>query len=323
MFIQVKLAILSLWKACLPSDYNNFMRKNKRVIVRLVGRCGNQLFQYAYGRAVAIENSAELIIYGDCNVDPSWKNDLLGFNVTCQFKPGNPYSFLNKIRFTIGAHRLQRHKDKTQLLAYYRKRGIFFTYYSLPPHVQIKAKTIYLIPVGDNERHDLIDKNRDIILKEITAKDPVPYGDIFTPEVQARETVCVSVRRGDFLSNKYKALHFVCGEAYFKRAIAKAKELIKDPLFIIFSDDVEWCKQSGLFPEGSIFEKPGYTIPQKLMLMKECKHFIISNSTFSWWAQYLSRNPRKVVLAPSIWKPQGDYSFIYQDYWTLVDPKED
>jgi len=299
------------------------MQAKKTVIVRLTGRCGNQLFQYAYGRAVAIENNADLVIYGDCNVDTSWKNDLPGFNVTCQFKSGNPYSFWNKVRFTIGAHRLERLKQKEKLIAYYRRHGIFFTYYAFPPKVEIKAKTICLIPIGDNERHDLIDKNRETILKEITAKEPVPYGDIFTPEVRTRETVCVSVRRGDFLSDKYKALHFVCGEAYFKRAIVKAKELIKDPLFIVFSDDVEWCKQSGLFPEASIYEKPGYTIPQKLMLMKECKNFIISNSTFSWWSQYLSTNPSKIVIAPSIWKPQGDFSYMYQNYWTLVNPKED
>jgi hypothetical protein len=178
--------------------------KKKIVILRLTGRCGNQLFQYCYGRSVALDNNADLWVYGNCNVDSAWKNDLPGFNVVCQFKSGNPYSFLNKVRFTIGARRLERSKSRDKLIAYYRKHGIFFTYYSLPPKVAIKAKIIYLIPVGDNERHDLIDKNREIILQEITAKEPIPYGDIFTPEVQIRETVCVSVRRGDFLSDKYK-----------------------------------------------------------------------------------------------------------------------
>jgi hypothetical protein len=298
------------------------MGSKKKAIVRLTGRCGNQLFQYCYGRSVALDNHAELWIYGDCNVYASWPNELPGFNVQCQFKKRNPYSLWDKARFTLGSKRLENLKARDRWIAYYRRHGIFYTYYALPPKVEIESQKIFLIPIPDNERHDLIDKNRGVLLKEITAKEPVPYDDIFTSEVKTRETACVSVRRDDFLSDKYKALHFVCGETYFKRAIAKAKELIMDPLFIVFSDDIEWCKQSGLFPKDAIYEKPGNTIPQKLMLMKECKNFIISNSTFSWWAQYLSTSSHKVVIAPSIWKPQGDYSYMYQDYWALVDPKE-
>jgi len=295
----------------------------KIVIIRLIGRCGNQLFQYAYGRGVALENNADLWVYGDNNPFENCSNDLPLFNTNCEFKSGDPYSIFLKLKLTIGAHRLEKTKNHEELLASYRKKGIFFTYYLFPPHTAIKANKIYLLSIKDNERHDFPEKYRDIFLKEITAKEPVPYEDIFTPEVRARETVCVSVRRTDFLSEQYKAHHFVCTNAYFTRAIAKAKELIKNPLFIIFSDDVDWCKQSGLFPKDAIYEKPGYAIPQKLMLMKECKHFIISNSTFSWWSQFLSVSPNKVVIAPSKWKQDGDYSYMYQSYWTLIDPQED
>jgi Glycosyl transferase family 11. len=295
------------------------MRK-KRVVIRLVGRCGNQLFQYAYAKAVALENNAELWVYGDANVETDWKNELKGFNVSCNFKPGDPLSRLDRYKLLFASKDPERKKDPERFLAKYRKRGFVLNYYFYPPKVEIKSRRILLMNVNEQERHEKADEIRDILLREITAKEPVPYSDLFTPEVRQHPTVCVSVRRGDFLSSKEKGLHFVCGETYFQRAILKAKERIKDPLFIVFSDDVEWCRQSGLFPQDSIYEKPGYSIPQKLMLMKECQNFIISNSTFSWWAQYLGTDPNKVVIAPSRWKNQGDYSYMYQPFWILVDP---
>ena len=99
---------------------------------------------------------------------------------------------------------------------------------------------------------------------------------------------------------------------------------LKDPTFFVFSDDIDWVKKNMKFPKSTYFETGDDPVWEKIRLMYSCKHFIISNSTFSWWAQYLSRNKKKIVIAPSRWgnqtyKCKNELIDIYQEDWILVD----
>jgi hypothetical protein len=128
-------------------------------------------------------------------------------------------------------------------------------------------------------------------------------------------SVCVHIRRGDFLTNP---THGFVGLEYIVSAMKKIKGKI-DPekignlgpsiKFFIFSDDIEWCKSHIQSKEEIYFvmdspnkEKSGII----LEIMKNCKHFIISNSSFSWWAAWLSENPEKIVIAPKRWFHEFD-----------------
>lgn len=109
-----------------------------------------------------------------------------------------------------------------------------------------------------------------------------------------RETVSVSVRRGDYL--KLTPLYIICKQYYYHRAMAY---LGKEKTFVIISDDIAWCRKK-LKGENLVFidDEPPLV---DLYLATLCKHNIISNSTFSWWGAWLNPNPEKIVIYPSMW----------------------
>ena len=136
--------------------------------------------------------------------------------------------------------------------------------------------------------------------------------------IENNESVCISIRRGDFLANEHKKDCFICDNNYFYKAISEIKKRLANPKFIVFSDDVEWCKNNMNFPSDTRFEDGNDPLWEKMRLMYSCKNFIISNSTFSWWAQYLSRNDNKIVIAPKKWRNNNYVSDIYEKNWILI-----
>ena len=95
-------------------------------------------------------------------------------------------------------------------------------------------------------------------------------------------------------------------------------EKIKNPQYIVFSDDIEWCRTNMKFPTGTLYESGKDPIWEKIRLMYSCKNFIISNSTFSWWAQFLSRERNKIVIAPKQWNKFEYMDNIYNKKWILI-----
>lgn len=106
------------------------------------------------------------------------------------------------------------------------------------------------------------------------------------------ECVSVHVRRGDYL--KLKDHHPACTLDYYNAAL----EVFPDAYFLVFSDDVAWCRENIRAPR--IYFPEGDTM-QDFELMTYCDHHIIANSSFSWWSAWLGRNPKKKVIAPKQW----------------------
>ena len=135
-----------------------------------------------------------------------------------------------------------------------------------------------------------------IIRKEFELKEKFkePLKDK-TKEIFSKNSVSIHVRRGDVLKLKD---FYVLDVDYYKKAVEKIKSKIKDPIFYVFSDEIGWCKKN--FKDFGI--KMNFVEGQKdyedLELMKTCKHNILANSSFSWWAGYLNKNPNKIVIAP-------------------------
>ena len=130
-------------------------------------------------------------------------------------------------------------------------------------------------------------------------------------------TCSIHIRRGDYLKSPNH--HPTQSMNYYMKAI---KQMPKDSIFLIFSDDIDWCKQN--FPD--LPEKfkfiEGNKDYEDLYIMSHCKNNIICNSTFSWWAAWLNSNSNKIVVAPSVWFGPAyaghDTKDLYCENWIKI-----
>lgn len=113
--------------------------------------------------------------------------------------------------------------------------------------------------------------------------------------------ISVHVRRGDYL--KFPHVHTPCTLEYYKNALSFIKNKIGDFIPIFISDDKEWCKET--FSDIECLTSPFYDEIEDLILMINCNHNIIANSSFSWWGAYLNQNQNKIVIGPKKWFGPG------------------
>lgn len=137
--------------------------------------------------------------------------------------------------------------------------------------------------------------------------------------LQSCNCVGIHVRRGDYLSPNYKGLGMVCDTTYYQRAFTYIRTVVKNPHFFVFSDDKEWVKENMAGDEFTIVDHNcGTDSWQDMYLMSQCKHQIIANSSFSWWAAYLNLNDNKIVVAPKRWWAYFDHDDVVPDDWVRI-----
>ena len=113
--------------------------------------------------------------------------------------------------------------------------------------------------------------------------------------------ISLHVRRTDILDPK-NPYGGICDIDYYKQAESLIKQKVGIPSFFVFSDDIAWCKNNLNFINPIYFvSNPKIPDYEELILMSSCKHNVIANSSFSWWAAWLNRNPEKIIIAPKKW----------------------
>ncbi|HSU50429.1 MAG TPA: alpha-1,2-fucosyltransferase, partial [Segetibacter sp.] len=114
----------------------------------------------------------------------------------------------------------------------------------------------------------------------------------------------------DYSKKVVQDYHGTLNEEYYQKAINKLTSLSPNPTFYIFSDDVEWVKDKLLLKRPAEFITGEVTKNhyEDFYLMSQCKHNIIANSSFSWWAAWLNPNPDKIVIAPKKWFNNAPYN---------------
>ncbi len=282
------------------------------ILVKLQGGLGNQLFQYAAGRRLAEHNSVPLKLdissfalqdkrmyeLGNFAIQESFASpaEIAGFK---QYEKKNTpgktaFSFSRITDFVYNFLRADKTKYATEWSAGFN------------PEILTLTDPCYLDGYWHSEQY--FKESENTIRKEFALKKPLsPYYQKIADTIsKAPAAVALHVRRGDFASEKVTAaLHLVCDPAYYARAVQCITKKVPNPVFFVFSDDIAWVKQHLTLPPSTVYVSPNQSSDQKndeeLITMSLCKHFIISNSSYSWWAAWLSSHPGKIVYSPKKW----------------------
>lgn len=303
------------------------------MIVELSGGLGNQMFEYAAARCVQLQNGDEIRfnLYPFRN-DPQREYSLGHFALDRECKKltnlgasvrGTWSEFLCHLYHRMG---LTRGEQSFRKLAS-RKLLLTFDVYK---HYPIDASVKGYYWKGNFQSEKYFPGIKWVLQKDFKLTEELSSeAQSLVSKMREGNSVCVHIRRGDYVTNPvdHKILD-LCDETYYQKAMQYVSAQVENPIFYVFSNDendLQWIQDNYKLPGNIIYvnlKQPDY---MELSVMSQCKHFIISNSTFSWWAQYLAENEGKVVVAPSIWYngDMQDASDIYDKNWHLIDVSGD
>ncbi len=320
------------------------------IYLEMAGRLGNQMFRYSFARKLSLLSGKELIIDFDrvykkdnyLNTN-GWTNSLKLFKAKNNFKELNNSkgkiffrnaSFMQLyyyFYFKFFSKILKKNKKKLKefqlkMQPKLNKYNLFFLelgFYNYDLSHLNSTKVVYVC--GCFESSEYFNSIKNVVLEDFQSlKQLSKKNKELMSVIINSNSVCVTVRRGDFVTNKKNSkLYNICNKKYFDNAISKMISLVKNPVFIVFSDDVEWTKNNLDFKKCPVYYEDGDdTLEEKLRMMSSCKHFIISNSTFSWWAQYLSKNQQKIVISPNRWYKNAMESDLIEKEWLTINTED-
>jgi hypothetical protein len=270
------------------------------ITVNLKGGLGNQMFQYAFGRALSLrlQTNLSLNIHWYNDQDPKATKRSFGlqpFSITARLVDiplENNLKRRIKKAFGLGSIRYESQQfvfDQTIGVA--KDETIFDGYWQTEK---------YFLDYADAIRKDFSLKNP---LSKKAQEVNALIGNLHS---QNSVSLGIHVRRGDYVSDKKtNTFHGVCDETYYHKALETIMNKLpeKNIHCFIFSDDNTWAKKNLVLEKVQVTYVSDYSLAdyEELVLMSHCDHAIISNSTFGWWAAWLNANPHKIVVAPSHW----------------------
>jgi hypothetical protein len=286
-----------------------------------MGGLGNQMFQYALGRHLALKHGTTL------KLDVSFLQlmpedaeytlrtyELDAFNIAEQFAGEDEIKKINT-------------KSKAGFFFQRLKHRLHDYHIINEPHFHFAGSILnspvnsYLEGYWQSEKYFM--DIREQLMKDFSFRYPPSeenkkIGDL----IRSENSVSLHIRRGDYMSNPQTMdVHGSCNISYYRAAIEKIKEMTGSPVFFIFSDEIEWAKKNIDFVDHVHFvdsnEGRG---SEDLRLMIQCRHHIIANSSFSWWGAWLSIYPDKVVIGPCEWLKDKKYNTadILPETWIRI-----
>ena len=293
-------------------------------IVKLMGGLGNQMFQYAFGKQLEKKHKCEVLY------DLSW------FELIKRKRLENPENFAESIYISncalgifpnleikIASEKeikkvcFPRFNKIRRLFGIKPKSGIVLekNAFIYEPGLLEKRGSCYFEGYFQNEKYFLDMKDELIKTFELPELKPEDeYNKNLLQKIQSCENpVFIHVRRADYVK-----LDWVISQNYYKNAVKYIKERVENPKFFVFGvGDIDYIKTK--FDIGEEFEiigdnnKTNENFYEDLRLMMACKHAIIANSSYSWWAAWLSSQNKGIIIAPSPWI-DGQSEVIFEDW---------
>lgn len=265
------------------------------IIVKIMGGLGNQMFQYAYAKAlqekgcdvkIDISTFETYKLHGGYQLDKYNTN----INIASKFEIGQFYKndFLSKILYKINL--ISRNITYVKSLRY--DNNLF----------NLEDKT--LIEGYFQSEKFFLDIREDLVAHFRIKNTLSDYGNKIKNKIDVSKNSCsLHIRRGDYVrNNDANKVHGTCDLDYYENAMKKVETIDEDINYFVFSDDIDWVKKNLKIPNVIYVESVEKRIPHEdIYLMSLCQHNIIANSSFSWWGAWLNKYVDKIVIAPKRW----------------------
>jgi lipopolysaccharide biosynthesis glycosyltransferase len=287
-------------------------KKENMVVISVTGGLGNQMFYYALYRYLRIQGI-------NAYLDTNWYSGNNYNNFPVPYIEGEVEHCKYKLeKYFCGLDIKQSGIDDSIRIA--RKNlDVQMNCESTSYRYIVKAKEnkdIYF--TGFHRNWDYCYEIRDTLINDFEFSIPLPNSiTAFLAEIEISNSVSIHIRRGDYFRSEVFAIHngSICNIHYYRNAIDLFTNQYENIKFFIFSDDIIWAKDIfSIFDNCFIVDThlENDSNYYDLMLMSKCKHNIISNSSFSWWAAFLNQNENKQVVVPTLWN--RNLNFEKTDY---------
>ncbi len=293
------------------------------IIAKLQGGHSNQLFQYAVARRLAIERRTTVGLDIDWFKDVPQVDSIREYELGCYpleakivnpkklsiVDPRHPHSrkdvLFKKVRLS---KKIWVHHEEGQ--------GFHQDFLRIPDNTMM---------VGFWQSEKYFSDIRDILIKELEPTTPLTEKNkAYLKDITSHDSIAIHVRRGDYVTNKNaNAFHGILPISYYKKGVEYISKKLrkKDLKIFVFSNDISWCKKNISFDIPVVYVEGNTHGSDDMRLMKHCKHFVMANSTFSWWGAWLATNEDKIVVAPKKWfqdKAADNAIDIVPDNWVRL-----
>jgi hypothetical protein len=271
------------------------------IVCSILGGLGNQMFQFAAGRALALDRGENLKL----DVSGFERYGLhQGFQLENAFHGKFDLATESEVSSILG---WQRRPLTKRILSHPAAASLRKNGWVVEPHFQYwngvhdAPADCYLQGYWQSERY--FQAHAAAVRADFSFKSALTAGSqSLARQIRQLNAVSLHVRRGDYVKDRATAAqHGVCSLDYYNAAVQHVLRRVANPVFFVFSDDMPWVKTHLKLAAPTQHVEHNDRAFDDMHLMSLCKHHVIANSSFSWWGAWLNASPDKIVVAPKHW----------------------